>query len=545
MIPRGVCVAACLVAAIVAAGCGRPSSAPAVVGRLEPPAPAGRAGGGPTRDKMLAGALAVLDRLDDFDEARGLELVFDRVNQWSQAAGGAPDDWRADPLLDTLPERLRGPAAAAALESRAFARGSDVVFLRDQRWLADIARVNRGGAIDDVAIAGNLFRWVVRSLALVGDPPLVPTAANPGMRWFLPGEILLAGRASGPQRAWIFLELLRHAGLDGMMLATGDRAAGTLRPWVPAVLIDGEVYLFEPTYGMPIPGPGGSGIATLRQAAEDPGVLESLSLPDRPYPLQAGDMRSLTALVAADPWSLSRRMSKLDRHLRTARDMRIAVHASRVAAAATRAAPALEQTAGLWEFPWETLARREADAAVVQAAVRRELAPLDLPVLRSAGAVAGDVPPPPRPLYAARLREFRGELDGPTGAKTAYMAARPGRDAVRAAVQGMPQVQADGVSGLYRQMKEDATYWLGVLTLAEGDDATAAEYLGRMTLEAAPDSRWADAARANLAQALIGLGRTAEAETMLREDLSPQRFGSRLLAARLAAAAAERVPTAP
>jgi len=502
---------------------------------------------------MLAGALAVLDRLDDFDEARGAELVFDRLNQWSQASqiGANAGDWRPDPLLETLPEGLRSLATADALESPAFTLDGDVVFLRDQRWLADIARIVRSGAVDDLDVAERLFRWTVRSLALGGDPPMVPTAATPGTRWFLPGEILLAGRASGPQRAWIFLQLLRHAGLDGAMLATGDRATGRPRPWVPAAVIDGEAYLFEPVYGMPIPGPGGVGIATVRQAAADPAVLASLSLPERPYPLGPRDMQGLSILVAADPWSLARRSHLLDRHVRAAREMRVAVDAARIAAAGRAALPgrpveaeddgaaepAPEPSTGLWEFPWETLARRQREAPAVQMALRRELAPLELPAVAAAGLAGSEARPPVRPLLAARIREFRGDLDGPAGAKAAYMAARPGRDALRAALAGVPEEQAVAIGGLYRQMKEDATYWLGVLTLAEGEDATAAEYLGRMTLEAAPDSRWADAARANLAQALIGLGRTPEAIALLRADQSPQRFGSRVLANRLEAAA--------
>ena len=102
----------------------------------------------------------------------------------------------------------------------------------------------------------------------------------------------------------------------------------------------------------------------------------------------------------------------------------------------------------------------------------------------------------------------------------------------------VPPEQVDGVKRLFEQMKEDATYWLGVLMLSEGEDATAVDYLGRMTLEAAPDSRWTDAARVNLARALAGLGRTEEAVKLLREDASPQRFGSRLLAEEL-----EKVPT--
>jgi hypothetical protein len=547
---------------LAAGGCGGRSPAPAARGTREAAVSeerptADRPVSRPSRDKMLAGALAVLDRLDDFDEARGAELVFDRLNQWSQASnlasqiGADAGDWRPDPLLETLPEGLRSLATADALESPAFTLDGDVVFLRDQRWLADIARIVRGGAVDDLDVAERLFRWTVRSLALGGDPPMVPTAATPGTRWFLPGEILLAGRASGPQRAWIFLQLLRHAGLDGVMLATGDRSTGRPRPWVPAAVIDGEAYLFEPVYGMPIPGPGGVGIATVRQAAADPAVLASLSLPERPYPLGPRDMQGLSILVAADPWSLARRTHLLDRHVRAAREMRVAVHAARIAAAGRAALPgrpveaeddgaaepAPEPSTGLWEFPWETLARRQREAAAVQAALRRELAPLELPAVAAAGLAGSEARPPVRPLLAARIREFRGDLDGPAGAKAAYMAARPGRDALRAALAGVPEEQAVAIGGLYRQMKEDATYWLGVLTLAEGEDATAAEYLGRMTLEAAPDSRWADAARANLAQALIGLGRTPEAIALLRADQSPQRFGSRVLANRLEAAA--------
>jgi hypothetical protein len=55
-----------------------------------------------------------------------------------------------------------------------------------------------------------------------------------------------------------------------------------------------------------------------------------------------------------------------------------------------------------------------------------------------------------------------------------------------------------------------------------------------MTLAAAPDSRWADAARLNLAEAFVALGREADAVPLLRADASPQRFGSRLRADALA-----------
>jgi tetratricopeptide (TPR) repeat protein len=147
-----------------------------------------------------------------------------------------------------------------------------------------------------------------------------------------------------------------------------------------------------------------------------------------------------------------------------------------------------------------------------------------------------------RPLYAARLREFRGDLDGPDGAKMAYLQARPAATVIADVIKRAPPEQADGLRRLYDAMKEDATYWLGVLTLAEGEYATAVDYLGRMILENAPDSRWADAARTNLATAEAALGHTAKAVELLRADPSPQRFGSRLKAAQLERTSASGSP---
>ncbi|MFM8702562.1 MAG: hypothetical protein ACKOHG_01615, partial [Planctomycetia bacterium] len=291
-------------------------------GSSPPPAPAPQAGDEvrvmpvvpeEVREQLLDGAVAVLSQLDDYEEESAFAQVFDRLNQWSHAAvisgATAASAWRVDPLFATLPARLQAGTTSESLGSAVFDAATDVTSLRDQRWLADIAASARGDAVEDLDIAVNLFRWTVRSLALVSDPPMAATEATPGTRWFLPGEILLSGRASPAQRAWIFVELLRHAGLDGVMLATGDPARGGVRPWIPAVLTGGELWLFEPTYGMPIPGPDGTGVATARQAAADPAVLQRLSFADRSYPVQAADVAGLSVLVAGDPWNLSRRIS--------------------------------------------------------------------------------------------------------------------------------------------------------------------------------------------------------------------------------------------
>jgi len=513
-------LASCLVA-----GCGRPAAVERPVADAAARAVAGRSAG----DKLVAGAVSALSRLDDFDEQRAYEQAFDRLNQWSHLTSAAVEGWRVDPLVATLREPLRN--AAAGLDRGVFDAGDDVIAIRDRRWLADIAESARGDAEDDLACAQRLFAWTIRSLAVVSDPPMVPTADTPGTRWFLPGEVLLAGRASAAQRSWIFIELLRQAGIDGVMLATGDPAAGTLRPWVPAAIVAGEVHLFEPTYGLPVPGPDGTGVATVRQAAGDPAVLAALSVPDRPYPVKATDIGTLSILVVADPWSLSRRMAAFDRECASRHGMRLAVDAAAVGRRAAAALGRDDAHVGLWEFPWETAIRRRGDAAV-ETAMRRELASLQAAVPDGSG---GDRGPPRvvRPLFNARVREFRGDLDGPDGAKASYLAARPSRAAIQRILQSVPPAQTEAVERMFRQMKEDATYWLGVVTLAEGENEAAVDYLQRMTLDAAPDSRWTDAARENLGLALAALGRTAEAAEVLRQDGSPQRFGSQIRAARL------------
>jgi tetratricopeptide (TPR) repeat protein len=85
-------------------------------------------------------------------------------------------------------------------------------------------------------------------------------------------------------------------------------------------------------------------------------------------------------------------------------------------------------------------------------------------------------------------------------------------------------------------MKEDATYYLGVVTLGEGEYEAAIDFLDRMTLEASPDSRWADAARINAAKAYAAIGNPERARELLEADESPQRFGSRLAARGLSVA---------
>ncbi len=491
------------------------------------------------REKLLDGAMNVLSRLEDYDEQAAFSQIFDRLNQWSHgnpsADAVAVGDWSIDPLFSSLAEQFRSERIRATLKASVFDASTDVRVLRDQRWMADISEMARGDAIEDLEVAQNLFAWVVRNLAISTDPPMVPDERMAGSRWFLPGEILLSGRASAAQRSWVFLQLLRHAGLDGVMLATDS--AGDTRPWLPALVSDGEAYLFEPTYGMPVPGLSGEGVATVRDAAADPQVLARLSLPEREYPVRAQDIQNLSILIAADPWLLSRRMYLLEKRMAGTRSLSLSLEPSSLGSRAAKAIASdspEEVAVELWGFPWETVVRQS--ASETQDALRKELAVMTVTVEQPFSRDGIRQTRSIRPLFAARVREFRGDMNGAEGAKSSYLAARPSTAMINEGVNALPTPQADVLKRLYLQMKEDATYWLGVLTLSEGDSEASVDYLDRLTLQASPDSPWTDAARINLATALEHLGRIDEAVDLLRADESPQRFGSRIRAASMRAA---------
>lgn len=66
-------------------------------------------------------------------------------------------------------------------------------------------------------------------------------------------------------------------------------------PWAAGVLIDGELYVFDPRLGRPIAGPAGKGVATWKQVKADPKLLEAA------YAGQA-DAVAATQLEKSEAW---------------------------------------------------------------------------------------------------------------------------------------------------------------------------------------------------------------------------------------------------
>ena len=295
---HGACLLLCAALLFAAvAGCGDGSAS------TGSSAAASSAGGSQQqRNLLLQTALQMLGKMEQFDQQPALEQVVDRLNE-SRRNRKLNIEWKADPLIDTLPKSLLGGAWLERLGDELFDRDLDANFLKEAAWLRDISNYNRGEKADELSIAEHLFDWTVRNIQLQVD-----VQPKPGEKVASVAHCPAAAVGNAPlwrgtaqQRAWVFILLARQQGLDVVMLAVADPGKPERKlAWVPALIHQGELYLFDPALGLPIPGPGAKGVATLRQAAEDPTVLDQLDLDEsHHYPVKAAEAKTV--------WRSSRR----------------------------------------------------------------------------------------------------------------------------------------------------------------------------------------------------------------------------------------------
>ncbi len=167
-------------------------------------------------------------------------------------------------------------------------------------------------------LAEHAFAWVTRQMILkapvVEDRAIVPAS-----------ELLRRGIGTEKfqDRSRVFLALLDQLELPGCMVAyreeTGKDDSGQpiVRdvPWIPGVLIGGEVYLFDTRLGLPVPGRAG-GTATLREVLANPALLgEAFSAPDAPYDVGKDRLKQVLVLVPSSLSALSPRMLWLQKEV--------------------------------------------------------------------------------------------------------------------------------------------------------------------------------------------------------------------------------------
>lgn len=565
-----VCITSCVIA-----GC-KPSS----------PAPAshrttGAATGRSDREHLDA-AMDYLQRADEFEESQASFQVAYHLNRWleTQSADAA---WEADALVAKMPRDIRNSRDIADLGRLRFAV-EDSKALQEAVWLKQISkwvspRVSDSvledwikqalGAKDAVGaeqllVASRLFDWTIRNIRLDElpaypadvaaqptpepgkvTPTVVPApqrgVPGPGYQ-FHPWQVLLYGRGDAWQRARVFILLCRQEGVDAVMLAfPGKTTTPRPRPWLAAVLIGKQLYLFDTQLGLPIFGPKGLGIATLEQVLADHSLLDALNLDEqRRYPLEISDLGEILALQDASAAALSRRMNLLERQL--SGQNRVVLTTSPNSIRERLMACRGIADSRIWSVPFEAAWYQR---AIMQRIGQNPQAAAEF--YRQFGVFTMR-----NTLVRGRYLHFRGLLDsqGETvGAKKLYLDTRLPREqlnvfATSEDVQrslGFEREQGERESFwkgrlqsaqiMMTQAKLHATYWLGLAQYDTDKLDAAIEWFDRRTLQAGDDSPWMSAARYNLGRTYEQLRDIEQAcrcyETV---DSSPQEYGNRLRA---------------
>jgi tetratricopeptide (TPR) repeat protein len=559
-----------LVALVVPAGGCRKAPRP------QPNAPVGRKVQ-PSQDHLQR-ALDTLSRYDEFDPQKGLLQAAYHLNRWAEGIGDE-DGWQPDATLRRLPEPFRSSAQVVDLDKRQYTL-EDMRFVREaywmrdlgnwiarqptpagfEQWLADVKKAQGEQQAYELGLALRLFDWTIRNVQLVKLPPYptIPAGpaskpgeqpprsppeqaiAGPGYTAF-PWQTLLFGMGDSWQRARVFTLLARQHQLDVVMLAFEDPlATPRLRPWLPAALLDDQLYLFDTELGLPIPGPDGAGIATLRQVRKDAELLRSLDVgQEHPYAAARAKLDSLVALIDAAPLALSRRMKLIEANLPSRTPLVLTLDAARLADRVGKCEGV--GRAELWIVPWETClyqaaldARMETDPALLGLKLQRDWVFNGM-----------------HPLMQGRQRHFRGLFeneDQKDGGKALYLRTRL-PDSVINQMETSPETQAElGIvrgreneqewkirlqlqKGIAVQVKHNATYWLGLIHEDTGNYDAAVSWLKR-TLDTKENNAWKAGARYNLARVYEAQGELEQARKLLLLDDSPQRHGN-LLRARL------------
>jgi tetratricopeptide (TPR) repeat protein len=465
-------------------------------------------------DDLFANAVGLLNDLDEFDPSEALPQVINRLNQWIGTRKPIAH-WQPDPLVGKLEPRLKKLPPLVDLSLLRFER-EDGLGLQEAVWLREAARTIVGRETDDLARARRLFDWTVRNIELLPED-----AEQQASRWpQRPWETMLLGRGQVVDRAWVWILLARQQGLDVVLLAadTPEARHGRLpEKWLPALLLEKSLYLFDPQWGLPIPGADGRGVATLEQAASDPRIFERLdSGAKHHYRLRADDLRRVVVLVEGSSYYLSQRMELLELHLAGADRIVLSLDASGLV---DRAAALGHVGSGrLWNLPYERLAEKFAASKQQIDDGNRQVS-----VFRS----------PTRNLWSARVLHLMGRYTGPRGAIHFYQLCRPANDDIADALEAGKVTRQ--IADLARQAKEDASYWLGLLAYERGLYETAIDYFRLRTLDSFPKGAWTEGAHYNLARSYEDLGQAAEAIAQYDATQSAQRPGNLVRAGRLKA----------
>lgn len=545
-LPMLVLGAACLLTAIT--GCGR---------RVVVTSPGETTSSDPSEqpkdhcEELVKNAVGMAqpDRLGVSTDRRQVSELF---NQWRSDCGGE---------VELAPFGAHAKKAFQPLVSDAEfkAMGEGRISERDAETLRTAILLKRAGDVvvksadRDIDRVNLLFQFVVRNVALAApsSEPIPQTLY----------DILILGRGSAEERAWLFAELLRQLRIDAVIVrpSTGTAPAATTAkaegaeskpdqepteeksipsnadeaPWLVGVLLDEPqkpVYLFDAWLGLPVPAPDDNAFparpATLEQVVAKPEVLERLAPEGGKYRFAAESFQSMKVEVisSADP-SLPRQ--KRLQSVLTGDDAVVLFDPLDDDEDSPGLVSRAESFGGkhwdkagisVWSFPERSLVATEhlTDRQQQRQRIRRHA--LDAPISiipRQTKDATGQqrieisFGNPKRTQLKTRIAQVLG--DRKNAVRSYNLVRFDGRLDPR--LQPPPEFVR-----MHARAEEDAFFWTGVCQYESGDFDAAASTFGDY-LKRYPQGEWADHAREIRARAFASQQKFAEATKSL-ENLS-------------------------
>lgn len=456
------------------------------------------------------------------DEVVGL------LNQWQRYSLGnkvIEDEVALDgPTLEALRERLSERQIKQVRQS-AFQR-SDIERLRNDLLLNAVVKHAVGQGKTDLERVGNLFAYLVRNTDLIPN--------HPDELPLTPYQLYLLGKTTAVDRGWLFVELLRQLKINAVILSAplpkDVEDWDIAQPFLVGVLLDKQVYLFDPRLGLPLTVPAAEGatatIATLEQVRTNPEILKQYTLAeDKPYPITAEFLKAPGVFLVGDTALWCYRFSRLQKAFTGSRAMVISeplVDQDGQQGLATRVAnwpgqPWSASQIALWSYPESQLVGQESLSAQHQQTLTKITDGWKMPVVADRakkGEQIVEIRRPTNLLLFSRLDHAQGKLED----------AVKGYTHVRVELKVRPDVKeiTERLVYAYLMAAEDALYWTGVCKLDEGDqvDRRIATDKLQQYLQVYPKGRWVDASHILLAQMLADAGNPVKAVAEL-EKVSP------------------------
>ena len=449
------------------------------------------------------------------DESALVQLL-ERANQWLRNLKADEESWQVEPLVGELAPELREAEPLSELLSNDSLQSGQFDAtegrqLQQAIWLRDVSKWARSEAVSPIEVAEALFDWTIRNIQL--------DDSNVAGYVHQPWQALMYGHGTAEHRAWVFAELCRQQQLDVVMLATGDQW------WLPALMYDGQLYLFDTRLGLPLPGKEPGSVATLAELIAEPSLLSVLDIDEETkYSTTAEALQQITAQLVASPLQIAKRSYLLQQALEGDNYVVLSANTRNVAEQLKKN-PHVNRIQ-LWLFPFASvLAERAMAPAQRLGAAQRFLVFAQRPR-----------------LWKARVLHFQGTKDIPIEDRDDPLAQPDLGHQQATALYQDPRIrppnsllnQIDATKrAIYVNAKGDASYWLGLLSYDQGKYKVAEDWFAQRTLAAAPDGPWTYGAHYNLARTHEALGNLTTAVELLEADDSPQRHGNLLRAQEL------------